>query len=1099
MVPFLGANKSPTAVLMNRLFAQVERAMDAACDGKSLFCSIGAGAYAAAVPGHPGIVGKIFCFTNGTRVWSAGLPANYNHATYTAAAAAAVEVSRDTTKRIMTCSGLSSGPIPSVLEDSLEAHTRTDGDVEFYLLADLYTIPEKHYRFAVAELVYEGSGYESVTFPEEYDKYQFFRIHNLNAYAMSFQFVGGPTYTIPRWGQIAVRRTRENGPTPAGDYVSGWKYCWKFEAGDPRFFCHLAEDAGLYATMSANNVTNPAILYRWIDEFEIRARQGVPGAWYTDKHSVYDMQALYVPTHYPSPSDTAQIFGNFFHHRGDFQVSGTTYTFSGYESLPAVLSAAVSGSGDNLQVNPGAAITAISTNLFGALSVASFPHSLESNNSGRTNLLVISEEEEGYTILDATAGTLATIGREVLNVKANIAGAESGGTLLFSHAGSSGLANIHFWEDTLAEVLTLNDFGYAGATGTEQNTNATTIAERELVLTPFGPRIHFLEEIEISGSLHWGTGSPLGSGYKLLEDPMHEVSGGTIRRKGFVQFAGYGFPVPVFHDVTLPLSYESNPSFLTPREFSRKMPAPWIYSTYGSEHPNFADALAGTDGADFELTATRENHTIVQAGSSPDGPQDVALMWHPSLVSSGGVFKAWAITGVPEMPRVPLLREHYNALAAAINSVKRARPVDFSIYFIDLGGGTLVNFTPNNSGIFGSEVCPREMYCSFASGSNGEAAATALGLTIYDDGDLPADYASALAETCDLKRWRYRAKDVVTSAAEPLVDHSYVDTAVTTTASGIPVHKAAGYDPGLPPHVPPSVILGDNFSDVLGFTPTHGNTDFFWVKIAEVKTKAEALGWKFLYRGAFQLLALEVFDAANPAEVHAPEGGTVSRTEPGLGGASVGEEYYWAQDVYFKPRRPAFVDAEDGDWKIARDPLQLVSLSPGDTYIFGIPDRYFLSTAYYRLGIDEAWRLAYASTNHPDLHAPSLGAGARKYGLLQLYYSSGISNESVAFKIPVTHGRHAQDDFSEISLSNAESIHPPTYSGIGPSYSPGVASGSLGSIGGPVVQNIAVQEQTRGGSIATSQAIGSGETVISFEPLELIEVAPYWRALVQLF
>jgi hypothetical protein len=161
-VSYVSRGNSPSASRWNSgVFAELERKIGLALDGKSpLIPDSGSGSL---LQIFPSLVGNRFLFTNGARVYSAHLGgSNYSHQQYVDSAAAAVHVSFDEDLLIETVSGLS----PS-LDASLQAHTRNG-----YFLKEnnVFAFPEKRYKYAVAELVYEGPGFETVTFPRTYDK-----------------------------------------------------------------------------------------------------------------------------------------------------------------------------------------------------------------------------------------------------------------------------------------------------------------------------------------------------------------------------------------------------------------------------------------------------------------------------------------------------------------------------------------------------------------------------------------------------------------------------------------------------------------------------------------------------------------------------------------------------------------------------------------------------------------------------------------------------------------------------------------------------------------------------------------------------------------
>ncbi len=191
-------------------------------------------------------------------------------------------------------------------------------------------VPMLENRFEQAELIFDGyetcddcgldhdgesqfNGYGDYTFSNKFNKYKFFRIHNLNNYDMTFTFapdeglneaskvnVGlyqksdesivavkecgagtGTTFTIPKHESICVRRD-------FGEYTLGSKHFQKFLPGDQRVNQKLAEkdllghdaypdyyhnfparDHYLFEKAS-HNIVNPFVINDWLNMLEDR-------------------------------------------------------------------------------------------------------------------------------------------------------------------------------------------------------------------------------------------------------------------------------------------------------------------------------------------------------------------------------------------------------------------------------------------------------------------------------------------------------------------------------------------------------------------------------------------------------------------------------------------------------------------------------------------------------------------------------------------------------------------------------------------------------------------------------------------------------------
>src|SRR5687767_6071822 len=96
-VEYIDSNESPTADKLNEIFEEANRKLGLAYDQKSF--------YIVRASLAESLIGREFFFINGTPLYANGT--NYDHAAFTASAAAATEVSRDDDLMIMTVSGSS--------------------------------------------------------------------------------------------------------------------------------------------------------------------------------------------------------------------------------------------------------------------------------------------------------------------------------------------------------------------------------------------------------------------------------------------------------------------------------------------------------------------------------------------------------------------------------------------------------------------------------------------------------------------------------------------------------------------------------------------------------------------------------------------------------------------------------------------------------------------------------------------------------------------------------------------------------------------------------------------------------------------------------
>ncbi len=251
-------------------------------------------AYAQTVPGAPTYNVSVPDTVAGGNVNAVSVHA-YNHSVFTTAEAAAVAASYDTVKHIATVQKFGgafyNASVPaardkvSIFEHSLAVHTRQlqgPGDLvaRTYWLREGGTaqqaspVPEKRYEYGQAEIIIEGPN--SIALPAAYDKYGFFRFHNLNPFACLVQWPGG-NFTLQPFECRCVRRSWNAVSLQWDSYRAGdFRYWHTFESGDPRFFWSFAsthgaglDDNAVTADIShvGNNITNPSALYEFIKVF----------------------------------------------------------------------------------------------------------------------------------------------------------------------------------------------------------------------------------------------------------------------------------------------------------------------------------------------------------------------------------------------------------------------------------------------------------------------------------------------------------------------------------------------------------------------------------------------------------------------------------------------------------------------------------------------------------------------------------------------------------------------------------------------------------------------------------------------------------------
>ncbi|HEV2330560.1 MAG TPA: hypothetical protein VGY56_17405 [Verrucomicrobiae bacterium] len=202
--------------------------------------------------------------------------------------------------------------------------------------------PEKHLKYAVAEIIIEGV--QNVNIDATWDKYSCFRIHNLNPYPATITFGGTNSYSLmlSPFACRSVRRDLTN-----GSYSQDYNYFFKFQPNDPRFYWFFPTSSGwLYTgvinsmgddgraanSMQANNLVHPAILLDWIQFFtrdvggEIWPYSDTAFAGFNQDPSVQCDVSTFYKNLFGDPSNPATVVGDLLHHRGDILIARASRT-----------------------------------------------------------------------------------------------------------------------------------------------------------------------------------------------------------------------------------------------------------------------------------------------------------------------------------------------------------------------------------------------------------------------------------------------------------------------------------------------------------------------------------------------------------------------------------------------------------------------------------------------------------------------------------------------------------------------------------------------------------------------------------------------------
>jgi hypothetical protein len=225
---------------------------------------------------------------------------------------------------------------------------------------------QRQSAFGVAEIVCDGV--TSFAIQPTWNKFSFYRVHNMNYVPMTVTLPGGTQVTIPALGVKSFRLLAN------GTWVHPYNYFFQFESGDPRFFyCqppatvywpitrfaptqnpNLNQYINHHWTMGANNVCNPALLHAWLDFFETAGRL------------LPDREVQWTPSEaalYGNPGSAGTLIGDLTTHQGTLVVataagggSQFTYTdiaFTSWANLAGQLRAAglvVTQAGNTLTV-----------------------------------------------------------------------------------------------------------------------------------------------------------------------------------------------------------------------------------------------------------------------------------------------------------------------------------------------------------------------------------------------------------------------------------------------------------------------------------------------------------------------------------------------------------------------------------------------------------------------------------------------------------------------------------------------------------------------------------------------------------------------------
>jgi hypothetical protein len=416
-VNYLTGNESPTAAKMNELWAEADSIIDKALKGGSTYLleNIGASSTPSSYPDSILYKGTPFVWTTGGTHTAAStsllysafdtVPTSHSQSSYDTASAAA-------TVNTYSSDGyahLAGSSTPNLI-NSLKVHTRTDSGTEYEIWEYDQPAPEKEWKFGTCEIVLASGTGTAFTVPDDYLKYNLWRIHNLTdrTYTIYLDDYSSPTdtFTIPPYGQRCVRRKGTN------SYDYSYKYFFKAEPGDPRFLAFDSFDGSIAQTMRANNLTNASYIYNL---FEFVGMDNAPRV-FTDSvqgHEHYQQRIYFNATttndigseyatagHFPTISDTTLV-GDVIYHKGKIgyrkkDTSGSTLEvgtidFDGWASFNTNLAA----------IDAGLAVSGITNNDDTKIATSATPYELNLWPVG-TNVLQINDVNQELNLASTT-------------------------------------------------------------------------------------------------------------------------------------------------------------------------------------------------------------------------------------------------------------------------------------------------------------------------------------------------------------------------------------------------------------------------------------------------------------------------------------------------------------------------------------------------------------------------------------------------------------------------------------------------------------------------------------------------------------------------
>ncbi len=1031
LVTMLPVGEDIGASHMKDLFVGLEERVDKLLDGKSLFLLGGGGGQ------HLNLLGNIYYFVNGEHPIAGPSAQNYDHTPFTEAFLSGVtEISRDEETGLMkvtappaeyvTAAGIY-GQGSTFGELSLEAHRRENFWV--WEAWQIQQVVHRIYQYGTAEFVYEGEGFEEVTIPAEWNKFNFIRIHNLNRYEMTVEFeVNGEvvfSVTVPAWGCQTLRRTGVG-----SGYELNGKYFWWHKRGDPRMYHMMEVGAGfgeqqpngperktVWQGMSGNNVMNPSLVYSWIKQFDAGGViEGVANAgvsWVRNRRAgYYDLAEDYsretdgahgviaLPAKvFGDAAVGTTLLGDLLHHAGEIRVlerdAGEanyrvrSVSFNGYgdfynEMLDQDVEVetdistgrwkvrVTGGTLENLMVGMG-------TNLLDRATVSSGSwYLLDSHGPAVTD--VRWRAEGGVT----TFSVVRTLGGTTEFIYKDIDGSDVTVSLPWSGVYFESMGSVYaawnIWEETVDSVKSLNHFGFSDLAESNQDSELGTFENREVRLTIFGLKVFVDQVIPLTGTSYEGAGSRVT--YDLTDaggvNGAMGLDGGKVL--GFTKLAGSlvgDGAISLERMISIggygwPAEGTTGPSFVGPKRDRAYSDMKFrrvadLFLAWG--HPNFIDEVQGAHGSDFDLEVIGENYE--------------ELVGVKKLTEIRQTYPSWPyVVPVWDEPDGMYDFAHFNAVGGAGAPVKRNSLNKMPrIHLVREMYNDMACLVNSITGV----IPLTYLHASFVLSDGSAARFSPNGSGMGTQELRPYEQYGLVTAGSDLEKLCEEFEiPILTEANFPASYAAYVAEAETKTKwiwNGISEAWESVVHDG-PVLFPGAFFMSQAGMGFLEVWPLAA--PYRWCKIADVQEAVEALGFIFLYREVSVPHTLRKEVVGSPVPVW-----NVPSYSPGT---TIARDSWWLASGF----------GETPEWKMKVDYGNLVAYRPGDIFVFGNVGKWPASAEL-----------------RADVLAFGLRAGSARNQRRLMYQHAGSSrldwSESVAILNPVSWLGHPVENFAETS------------------------------------------------------------------------------------